>query len=106
MKIIVFGGGGFLGSYVADALTEVGHDVTIFGRAQSKYLQPGQKMIIGDITDQKTVEKAVEGCDVVYNFAAVADIDVAKDNPIDVVKVNILGNTYALEAARKAGLGV
>ncbi|MDO8589671.1 MAG: NAD(P)-dependent oxidoreductase [bacterium] len=103
MKIIVFGGGGFLGSYVADALTEAGHDVVIFGRTKSEYLKPGQQMIVGDITDQKAVEKAVKGYDIVYNFAAVADIDVAKNNPIDVVKVNILGNTYALEAARKAG---
>src|SRR3989344_3983086 len=103
MKIIVFGGGGFLCSYVADALTEAGHNVRIFGRAKSEYLKPGQEMIIGDITDQAAFEAAVLGYEVVYNFAAVADIDVAKNNPIEVVKVNILGNTYALEAARKVG---
>lgn len=104
MKIIVFGGAGFLGSYVADALTEAGHQVKIFSRHQSEYLQPGQEMIIGDITDQEAVEEAVKGCDIVYNFAAVADINVAKDKPVEVVKVNILGNTYILEAARKAGV--
>lgn len=102
MKIIVFGGSGFIGSYVAEALTEAGHAVVIFDRHKSEYLSPGQEMIEGDITDQTAVETAVKGCDVVYNFSAVADIDVAKDNPIDVVKVNILGNTYILEAARKA----
>ena len=104
MKVIVFGGSGFLGSYVADALTEAGHDVTIFDCCESKYLKDGQKIIIGDITDQKAVENAVQGCDVIYNFAAIADIDIAKRKPIDVVKVNILGNTYILEAARKAGV--
>lgn len=104
MKIIVFGGAGFLGSYVADALTEAGHSVLIFDLHTSPYLKPGQEMIEGDITDQGAVEAAVAGCDVVYNFAAVADIDVAKDRPIDVVRVNILGNTYVLEAARKAGV--
>lgn len=102
MKIIVFGGAGFLGSYVADALTEAGHEVLIFSRSKSQYLKSGQKMIQGDVTDQKAVEKAVEGCEVVYNFSAVADIDVAKNKPIDVVKVNILGNTHILEASRKA----
>lgn len=102
MKIIVFGGTGFLGSYVADALTEAGHKISVFGRSESKYLKSGQKMIIGDVTDQVAVEAAVKGCDVVYNFSAVADIDVAKNKPIDVVKVNILGNTHILEASRKA----
>lgn len=102
MKIIVFGGSGFLGSYVAEALTEAGHTVRVFDCCPSKYLKPGQEMIVGDVTDQAKVEESVVGCDVVYNFSAVADIDVAKENPIDVVKVNILGNTFILEAARKA----
>jgi len=104
MKIIVFGGAGFLGSHIADALTEAGHEVLIFDCCQSKYLKPGQKMIKGDVTDQAAVEAAVAGCEVVYNFSAVADIDVAKNKPVDVVKVNILGNTHILEAARKAGV--
>jgi UDP-glucose 4-epimerase len=102
MKIIVFGGSGYLGSYVADALSHAGHKVIIFDLYKSKYLKPSQKEIIGDITDQAAVEAAVKGCDVVYNFAAVADINLAKDDPINVTKVNILGNTYVLEAARKA----
>src|SRR3989344_8414029 len=101
-KIIVFGGSGFLGSYVADLLTEAGHKVRIFDTRKSEYLKPKQEMVIGDITDQKAVEKAVKGCDVVYNFAAIADLNVAKDKPVDVVKVNILGNTHILEAAKKA----
>ena len=104
MKIIVFGGAGFLGSYVADILDAAGHTVRIFNRSKSEYLKHGQEMILGDITDQAAVESAVRGCDVVYNFAAVADIDVAKNKPVEVVKVNILGNTYVLEAARKAGV--
>ena len=104
MKIIVFGGAGFLGSYVADALTDSGHDVTIFTRNKSEYLKSNQKEIIGDITDEQAVEDAVKGMDVVYNFAALADINLAKDRPVEVVKTNILGNTYALEASRKAGV--
>lgn len=102
MKVVVFGGAGFLGSYVAELLTEAGHKVRIFDNRESEYLKPGQEMIVGDITDQKAVEEAVRGSDIVYNFAAIADLDVAKNKPIEVVKVNILGNTYILEAARKA----
>lgn len=104
MKIIVFGGAGFLGGYVADTLSHAGHKVTVFDNRKSEYLKPSQKEIIGDITDQAAVEAAVKGMDVVYNFSAIADINIAKDDPVNVTKVNILGNTYALEAARKAGV--
>ena len=49
MKAIVFGGSGFVGSHVADALASAGHEVTIFDRRTSPYLAPGQRMIVGDI---------------------------------------------------------
>ena len=38
-KAIVFGGSGFLGSHVADVLSDDGLDVTVFDRRQSPYLR-------------------------------------------------------------------
>jgi UDP-glucose 4-epimerase len=101
MNVIVFGGSGFLGSHVADALTEAGHAVTVYDLRPSLYLQPSQKMIIGDILDEKLVRDAVQGQDVIFNFAGLADIDEAKSKPIETVKYNILGNVVLLEAARQ-----
>ncbi|MDD2752850.1 MAG: NAD-dependent epimerase/dehydratase family protein, partial [Candidatus Omnitrophica bacterium] len=76
MKITVFGGSGFLGSYVADSLTQRGHDVTIFDLKRSDYLLPKkQKMVVGNILDEKAVSRAVKGADYVYNFAGIADLD-------------------------------
>ena len=100
MKAIVFGGSGFLGSHIADALTKAGYDVTIFDLKKSPYLQKGQKMIVGNLLDRAAVEKAVRECDIVYNFAGVADIGEAERKPIETVENNILGNTYILEACR------
>ena len=101
MKAIVFGGSGFLGSYVADALTDVGYDVVVFDCEESPYLRPDQEMIVGSILDKEIVEGAVKGCDVVYNFAGIADLDEAALRPVESVEVNILGNTIVLEACRK-----
>lgn len=101
MKAVVFGGSGFLGSHIADALTEAGHDVTIFDLQPSKYLKETQKMIVGDILDQKAVDKAVKGCDLVYHLAALADIETAHLKPLQTVEYNILGTTMILEACRK-----
>ncbi|MDR2161526.1 MAG: NAD(P)-dependent oxidoreductase [Desulfovibrio sp.] len=103
MLVTVLGGSGFLGSHVCDKLSEAGHQVTIFDLRPSPWVRPDQRMLTGDILDQKAVEQAVDGAEAVYNFAGIADIGEADSRPLDTVRCNILGNTLALEAARKAG---
>jgi UDP-glucose 4-epimerase len=100
MKAIVFGGSGFLGSHVADALTRAGHETVIFDIKKSPHLQKGQEMVVGNILDRKAVGAAVKGCDVVYNFAGMADIQEAYHKPVETVESNVLGNTIILEASR------
>lgn len=102
MKAIVFGGSGFVGSHVADILTEKGHDVTVYDIVLSPYLQNSQKMVIEDIMNQELVERTIRGSDIVYNFAGIADIDEANQKPLESVKNNILGNTIILDACCKA----
>jgi UDP-glucose 4-epimerase len=102
MKVIVFGGSGFLGSYVVDALLAEGHNVFVFDRRESRYLQDQKRMRVGDILNPKEVLDAVQGADIVYNFAAIADLDDCIQAPIDAVRYNILGNTIILDACAKA----
>jgi len=102
VKVIIFGGSGFLGSHIADALTDSGFEVTIFDHIESPYLNPKQRMIVGDILDGNLVDEAVRGCDVVYNFAGIADIDEACEKPLESVRTNIIGNMIVLDACRKA----
>jgi UDP-glucose 4-epimerase len=104
MKVIIFGGSGFLGSHVADCLTSQGHSVTIFDLKPSVYLQPKQKMIVGDILDANVVMKAIEGHDVVYNFAGIADINTATSKPVETVQTNVMGTIYILDACQKLGV--
>lgn len=101
MKIVIFGGAGFLGSHVADVLTGAGHEVTIFDRHVSSYLKGSQKMIVGDVLDEDKVYRAISGCDIVYNFAGISDIEEASQNPLDAIKFNVLGNSIILDACRK-----
>ena len=103
MNTVVFGGAGFLGSHVADGLAEAGHHVRIFDHKQSQYIRPGQSMIIGDILDSEAVSRAVEGCDYVYNFAGIADLDDASTKPVDTVLLNVYGSTLLLDACVRAG---
>lgn len=101
-QVIVYGGSGFLGSHVADALSDAGYVVRIFDRVASPYLRPNQEMVLGDMLDAAATIRAAEGCAYVYNFAGLADIDDAKNRPIDTVQLNVLGNVHCLEAARVA----
>ncbi|MDD5005716.1 MAG: NAD(P)-dependent oxidoreductase [Candidatus Omnitrophica bacterium] len=100
MKIIVFGGSGFLGSHVADYLTENNHKVLVFDKRTSPYIKPSQEMIVGDILDKKAVEEITKGVDIVYHFAGIADINQAKDDPYQTICTNIIGTTNILEACR------
>ena len=100
MKITVFGGSGFLGSHVCDKLSDAGHQVTNFDIRHSSWLRSDQQEIVGDLLDIDAVRGAVENTDVVFNFAGIADIDEAKDRPIDTVRYNVLGNTMLLEACK------
>ncbi len=100
---IVLGAGGFLGSHVADALSDAGYRVRLFDLHPSPYQRPDQEMIIGDLMNIEQISKAAQGAAAVYNFAAIADIDEAHDNPLATANINVLGNMHALEAARLAG---
>jgi len=98
MKIMVFGGAGFLGSHVADCLSENGHEVVIFDLMPSPYIKPRQEMAVGDILDREAVKKAAKGMDAVFHFAGMADISLAKQDPYKTIQTNIIGTTNILEA--------
>ena len=75
MKVIILGGSGFIGSHVADELSKKGYKVTIFDKKKSKWLWKDQKMLIGDILNYDVLAKAIRNNQIVYNFAAIADLD-------------------------------
>lgn len=100
-KVCVIGGSGFLGSHIADELAASGFETVIFDNKISPWLRDDQKMVEGNVLDQNAVEKAISGCDYVYNLAALADLNEALDRPLDTITTNILGNAHILEACRK-----
>ncbi len=100
----MFGGSGFLGSHVSDRLSDAGHEVTIFDRADSPWLRDDQRMIVGDVLDADAVNSAVEGAGAVYNYAAIADLNDAIRMPVEAARVNVIGNVNVLEACRAAGV--
>lgn len=101
MKIVLFGGAGFLGSHVCDKLSDAGHDVSIVDLHLSPWLRPDQHMVTGSLLDEPLVDEVTSGADAVFNFAGIADIGEANQKPVETARVNVLGNVIALEACRK-----
>lgn len=99
-QVVVFGGSGFVGSHVADALSEAGYSVRIFDKIASRHLRSDQTMIVGDLLDDAAVQRAVDGCSYIYHFAGISDIGEAEDRPKETALLNVLGTVNVLEAAR------
>jgi len=97
----VLGGSGFLGSHVADKLSDAGYKVRVFDKRSSPWIRPDQEMILGNLLNQNEVNEAIQGTEVVYNFAALADLNAGLNNPLDTVRINVLGNAHVMEACRQ-----
>ncbi|MBE2182787.1 MAG: NAD-dependent epimerase/dehydratase family protein [Anaerolineae bacterium] len=105
VKALVTGGTGFVGSHVARALVEGGHQIRILHRASSK-LNALEGLVyesaLGDVTDEPALRAACEGCDWVFHVAAVADYWRADSSYM--MQVNVEGTRYVLQAAQEAGV--
>ena len=98
LKIIIFGGSGFIGSHLAEALFKSGHDVTIADLKKTKFIKKNIKFRKIDIKNQSNISKLIRQKDIVYNFAAIADIQEAYDNPIKTFQINIMGSAHILKS--------
>jgi UDP-glucose 4-epimerase len=103
-KVLVTGSAGFIGSHVADSLFEAGYEVVLFDAFSSKYKKHMQQEFVGDINDIDILERAMDGCDAVFHFAAQADIGLSSLKPLETIKTNILGTQNILELAVKKDL--
>ena len=101
-KVVIFGGSGFLGSYVSDELSQRGYEVFIADLFESKYLRNNQKFIKIDVLNIEDIKKILKYVDFVYNFSAIAELEEASSNSLKTFHVNVIGNLNILEACKQA----
>ena len=108
--MLITGGCGFIGSNLAENLLEKKNEVTIidnlFRKGTEKNLEWLKsnydfKMIKKDIRDDKAVEEAAKGCNVIFHTAAQTAVTTSLKNPKEDFEINTLGTVNVLEAARK-----
>ncbi len=103
MKILVTGGGGFLGRAVVLALHDRGDDVRILGRSDQPDLRRlGVDVVRGDVADAAIVNTAVMGCDAVIHSAAKVG---SWGRAADFYSTNVTGTQNVIDACRAARVG-
>lgn len=107
MRILVTGGGGFIGSHLAKRLHEEGHFVRVADIKYDGYLEAywSQQMLM-DLRHLQNCLEATSGIDQVYNLAAnMGGIGYITSVWADVARDNALINLNMLEACRQNNVG-
>jgi len=96
MKVLVTGGGGFLGSAICRQLLARGDEVIAYQRSPADELKKlGVEVVQGDITDAELLNKASRGADAIIHTAAKAGLSVVYD---DYFAPNVTGTQNVLSA--------
>lgn len=98
MRAIITGGAGFLGSHVADAFAQAGHDVTVVDQVPTDR----HRTAVADLLDLEALRQAFEGADTVCHLGAIGDVYLAGERPALAASVNAAGTANVCEAALAA----
>lgn len=104
-RVLVFGGGGFLGRYIVEQLLGLGcKSISSFGRSDQPELRSiGVDVIQGDMRDRQAVETACEGVDIVFLTAAKAGVWGTWN---EYYGINVDGAVNVVNACRNNEVGV
>jgi len=112
-KICITGATGFIGSHFVELCVKNGFDVVAFDRYNSNnhwgwlensLVKNDVEVILGDIRDYDSVNKALNGCSAVFHLAALIGIPYSYVSPMAYIKTNVEGTYNVLEASKSLGL--
>jgi len=102
MNVLVTGGGGFLGGAIVRSLIARGDTVRSLSRGDHPALRAsGVEQVRGDVADPAAVQRAVEGCSLVFHVAAKAGI---WGPYADYYRSNVTGTRNVIAACRACGV--
>jgi dTDP-L-rhamnose 4-epimerase len=110
-RVLITGGAGFIGSHVADALLETGHQVRVIDTLtpqvhgpegkRPEYLNSEAQLIVGDVTDPAAIERALRDVDWVLHLASAVGVGQSMYDIASYVRTNEVGTAILLEALAK-----
>jgi nucleoside-diphosphate-sugar epimerase len=106
-KVLVTGGAGFIGSHLARALQARDHSVRVLDdfssgkRSNLADLEGRIEIVEGSILDEATLDRALDGVELVYHEAAIPSVPRSMAAPVASHEANATGTLRVLEAARR-----
>lgn len=109
MKITIFGGGGFIGSTIADKLLVEGHSLRIFERPRVQSYRNFNKnetveWVAGDLSSAHDVSDAVHGADAIMHLVSTTLPKSSNDDPIYDVQSNVVASLHILNSMVRHGV--
>lgn len=112
MRALVTGAAGFIGSHLAEALANQGHEVRLLDNFQSgahqnlTWIRPEHPVLLleGDIRDDKFMADAIEGCQWVFHLAAMPSVPRSIQQPMESHAINLDATLKLLQTARESGV--
>jgi dihydroflavonol-4-reductase len=109
MKVLITGGTGFVGSHTVAATVRAGHEVRLLVRSPARIrpaldpLEVGDvESVTGDVTDERSVRAAMEGCDAVIHAGSQYSLDSRRAGELR--RTNVAGTELVLRIAAERGL--
>jgi len=111
MKSLITGGAGFIGSHLAEALLEDGHQVKIVddlstgSRQNIEHLlnRPDFDFIKGTVQECSRLPELIEEADTVFHLAAAVGVELVVKYPVRTIKTNVHGVERVCEIASETG---
>jgi UDP-N-acetylglucosamine/UDP-N-acetyl-alpha-D-glucosaminouronate 4-epimerase len=105
-KVLVTGGGGFIGSHLVERLLRDGNQVRVLDnfatghRENLAEVDSEIELVEGDIQSYERVHTAVRGCELVFHIAALPSVPRSVQDPLTSTASNVTGTLNVLLAAR------
>ena len=109
MRALITGGAGFIGSHLAEALLDAGHEVEVVDDLSTGSMENiehlknrrGFQYVIDSVTNEDLLAEQTDRCDVVFHLAAAVGVKLIVERPVHTIETNVHGTEVVLTQANK-----